>query len=555
MFHTAHQVTDATTALAEIMAIAADRRHHTTLEGYLQSVVSRARRWLGADRVLIYRFLPHQDAVIAVESVGERVQPLQGDLIYDPCFEADWIECYRQGHISQVEDVQRDNISPCYRGLLTQLQVQANLAVPIFCGSTLWALMIAHQCHHPRRWTELDRLMMQHLAHHLGQAIEQDQMQRQIQTERTLWTLALHTTESTLRRWVDQETLLNAITIRMRSSFDLDHILATTAAEVRDLFEAHRAVIYQLCGDGQRRVVQQALRPPYTAISLGHLLPETLPAEVMDRFCQGQPCAVDDIDQVPWVGEVFTFLQAFQVKSVMIAPISRCDQGPNLTPWGVLAIHSCQQRPWQPLEANMLQQVANQLAVAIHQAKLYGQLAQANQELNRLARTDALTQLANRRWLDECLRQEWQRLARQQQPLSVVLTDVDYFKSYNDTYGHAAGDHALSTIAQVIQTSVRCASDLAARYGGEEFALVLPNTDIDGAIQVVKAIQQALATLALPHGARDNQPTITLSFGIATQQPSPTVPWEQIVQRADIALYAAKAKGRDRYEIFQPPAP
>lgn len=198
----------------------------------------------------------------------------------------------------------------------------------------------------------------------------------------------------------------------------------------------------------------------------------------------------------------------------------------------------------------MLQQVADQLAVAIHQAELYAQLQQANQELARLAKTDGLTQLANRRWLDHYLRQEWQRLARQHQVLSVILADVDYFKPYNDTHGHAAGDQALMAIAQVIRHAAKRPADLAARYGGEEFAVVLPNTDTAGAVRVVESIQENLQRLALPHQARPGQPLITLSFGIATQVPQPQQRFDQIMQQADHALYAAKALGRNGYQIF-----
>lgn len=141
-------------------------------------------------------------------------------------------------------------------------------------------------------------------------------------------------------------------------------------------------------------------------------------------------------------------------------------------------------------------------------------------------------------------------MARLGHPLSVVLIDVDHFKAYNDTYGHAAGDQVLSAIARSIKNSVRRSTDLAARYGGEEFALVLPNTEAAGALQVVETIRQTLQKLALPHGAQAHQPFVPLSFGLATQTPTPTEPWEQLMHQADIALYAAKAKGRNRYDVF-----
>lgn len=372
-------------------------------------------------------------------------------------------------------------------------------------------------------------------------------------TARKQLELDLQAAQIALQRRISQERLLRSITTRMRSSLDLDQVLATTATDVRSLFEADRVVIYQLCGDGQRRVVQQAFCPPHQAVGADLLLPEALPKVFADRFQQGLPYWVDDVDAVIWPETTADFLHEFQVKSVMVAPIvlHNPDAETRASPWGVLAIHACDTlRQWQADEGEMLQQVADQLAVAIHQAELYAQLQQANQELARLAKTDGLTQLANRRWLDHYLRQEWQRLARQHQLLSVILADVDYFKPYNDTHGHAAGDQALMAIAQVIRSAAKRPADLAARYGGEEFAIVLPNTDTAGALRVVESIQEALQRLALPHQARPGQPLITLSFGIATQVPQPQQRFDQIMQQADHALYATKALGRNGYQIF-----
>jgi diguanylate cyclase (GGDEF)-like protein len=198
----------------------------------------------------------------------------------------------------------------------------------------------------------------------------------------------------------------------------------------------------------------------------------------------------------------------------------------------------------------MLQHFADQLTTALRQAELYRQLQAANQELDRLAKVDSLTQLANRRWLDDYLQHEWQRLARQGQPLSVILADVDFFKPYNDTYGHAAGDQCLIAIASAMREGVRRSADLAARYGGEEFALVLPDTDAAGAIRVVELVRYHLQRLALPHEASPSSDTITLSFGIATVIPTPDQATDSLLEAADQALYAAKATGRNQYQVF-----
>ncbi|NJO20582.1 MAG: diguanylate cyclase, partial [Spirulinaceae cyanobacterium RM2_2_10] len=143
-------------------------------------------------------------------------------------------------------------------------------------------------------------------------------------------------------------------------------------------------------------------------------------------------------------------------------------------------------------------------------------LQQANQELQRLATLDGLTQVANRRRFDEHLACEWRRLRREQQPLSVILCDVDYFKLYNDTYGHQAGDACLQQVAQVLGKMLKRPSDLVARYGGEEFAIILPNTTSAGACQVAEAVRAAIADLQIVHVKSTVSDYVTLSLGVAT---------------------------------------
>jgi diguanylate cyclase (GGDEF)-like protein len=148
-------------------------------------------------------------------------------------------------------------------------------------------------------------------------------------------------------------------------------------------------------------------------------------------------------------------------------------------------------------------------------------LQAANQELYRLANLDGLTQVANRRRFDECLDQEWRRMAREQQPLSLILCDIDFFKDYNDTYGHIAGDECLRQVASVLGKTVKRPSDLVARYGGEEFIITLPNTPLSGAVQVTTEIQTGIKDLHLIHAGSPNQ-NLTLSFGVVTVLPAVT---------------------------------
>jgi diguanylate cyclase (GGDEF)-like protein len=174
-------------------------------------------------------------------------------------------------------------------------------------------------------------------------------------------------------------------------------------------------------------------------------------------------------------------------------------------------------------------------------------LQSANQELHRMAYLDGLTQIANRRQFDERLTQEWNRMKRDHLPMSLILCDVDYFKKYNDTYGHQAGDDCLRHVGQAITAAICRPADLAARYGGEEFATILPNTNLDGATKVARAIQAQIKELQIPHRSSDVSAHVTVSLGVVSLFPDDQTTTEQLLIKADQLLYQAKSEGRDRF--------
>jgi diguanylate cyclase (GGDEF)-like protein/PAS domain S-box-containing protein len=172
-------------------------------------------------------------------------------------------------------------------------------------------------------------------------------------------------------------------------------------------------------------------------------------------------------------------------------------------------------------------------------------LQKANEELQRLAALDDLTQIANRRRFDERLNDEWRRARRDGAHLGLIIADIDYFKAYNDTYGHVRGDEILYAVAQAISATLKRPMDMVARYGGEEFAILLPNTDLQGAAQVAREIRSAIHDLKIKHRASKAGEHISLSFGVASVLPEGAAPAKSIVESADCALYRAKALGRD----------
>ena len=170
------------------------------------------------------------------------------------------------------------------------------------------------------------------------------------------------------------------------------------------------------------------------------------------------------------------------------------------------------------------------------------------QSLAVLATSDGLTSLANRRHFDDRLKEEWARARRDGTALSLLMVDVDYFKKFNDLYGHQAGDGCLKALAGVLAREARRPGDLAARYGGEEFVMLLPGTDEAGSAQVGERIRTALRELALPHAHNPISRIVTVSLGGATGWPNKDGPVDpmSLVAAADRALYAAKHEGRDR---------
>jgi diguanylate cyclase (GGDEF)-like protein len=180
------------------------------------------------------------------------------------------------------------------------------------------------------------------------------------------------------------------------------------------------------------------------------------------------------------------------------------------------------------------------LAVTLFLAREIGRRAQAEDKLEELATTDALTGLKNRRKFDAAIDSEWRRAARQKLPLALLMIDADHFKSYNDTFGHQAGDQVLIGVAICISDSVRRAGDCAARYGGEEFAVLLPGLSAEEALAVAETIRLKVQQWS-------DAPTVTtVSIGVASLTPAATMEWCELLKAADKALYAAKASGRNR---------
>lgn len=183
--------------------------------------------------------------------------------------------------------------------------------------------------------------------------------------------------------------------------------------------------------------------------------------------------------------------------------------------------------------------------------ELQKELEAKNVELERLSSLDGLTGIANRRIFDEFISNEWMRAARENSPLSLVLIDIDHFKTYNDNYGHQGGDDCLRKVAQALASNVHRPSDLVARYGGEEFVVVMPGTSKDGAITIADALRTSIDSMNLPHDYSSTSDHVTISLGVSTVVPTNESKAEELIEKADGALYKAKESGRNQYQVAE----
>jgi diguanylate cyclase (GGDEF)-like protein len=384
-------------------------------------------------------------------------------------------------------------------------------------------------------------------------------------------------TEAALRQQAEREKLMGKMLERIRQSLDLKEILQTTVAEVRQFLQTDRVLIYRCQAEGLGEIVVESSDPDKSnswnrqlssALNFGQL---NLSLSDWCPVCAIEDTYLRNVRALEEISRDSTFLAQHQIRAILTLPIwqsQSLNQHPNycLLPteegefnseepmtsnanylWGVLVAHNYSTaRKWQEWEIAFLQKLSTQVTLAIQQSELYAQLQNANQQLRQLAILDGLTGIANRRYFDRILNKEWKRLTREQQPLSLLLCDIDYFKDYNDTYGHPSGDHCLTEVAAVLKQATKRAADLVARYGGEEFAVILPNTNAKGALVVANAIRQKLHKLQLPHGKSAVSKYVTLSIGSATKIPNPNQNPSSLIKMADDALYRAKKAGRDR---------
>ncbi len=302
-----------------------------------------------------------------------------------------------------------------------------------------------------------------------------------------------------------------------------------------------------------RAVWSRGEKPP-VGIDRGYEAP--LAGSSLEKILQsGRPRIIPDLEQYLVENpdsENTRRIVAEGIRSNLTFPLTALG-----APVGFIFFSSSERDAYKEKHVQFLREIAGHLSLVVGKSKIYedllatkARLEEANRNLERLATADGLTGLANRRAFDERLDTEWRRATRSGAPLSFLLIDVDFFKGYNDRYGHLEGDDCLRTISTALAASLRRVSDFVARYGGEEFGVILSDCDLDGAAAVAENVRATVERLGIPHADSGISHAVTISVGVASIFPTAGKPPEELVSLADRALYQAKRRGRNRVVVL-----
>jgi PAS domain S-box-containing protein len=395
-------------------------RRSLDLQTIFKTAVREIRHFIATDRVGIFQFAPERDfdeGNFVAESVGNGFESILGAKIHDPGFGEELAKYYQKGRINIVEDIHAVGLLDSEVRVLSQFQVRANLVVPLFDGSQLWGLLCIHHCVAPRCWQESEINPIEHIAEQLGIAIQQATLYEKVQSELAIRWQA----EETIALQLRQQRTLGAIAQQIRNSLNIKEILATATAQVRELMMVDRVVIFRVLPDLKIRAVEEVVLPGYPSLVASDWERDRFSKEELEFYLLGQPRLIADARSDVWSLRLQQCVGMSEVQSKIVAPIllrgdertRRSRSHTQVKLWGLLSVHTCaSQRHWQEAEAQLLQQIADQLAIAIQQASLFEQLQQ---------------ELTERQQAETQLRQSNQQLAVSNQELARATRLKDEF--------------------------------------------------------------------------------------------------------------------------------
>jgi diguanylate cyclase (GGDEF)-like protein len=526
------------------------------------------RRLTGFDRVMVYQFLSDCSGVVVAEDKDAHLTPFLNHRYPASDIPKQARELYRRSALRIIPNVEYTpapimpmrspltdepldmsqcilrSVSPVHLRYLKNMGVGASMSVSLLPSGKLWGLIACHNA-----TAKFLPYEVQEKCRHVGHILSQQIWSREeVKAYRRRHELA-----------GAQSKLLGDL-----SGDDAHDTLLDLCAELQTAIPSNGVAV---CWRGS--VAKAGEVPPESCVRqlAMWLLHEKsqYPVFVTDRLSEHYSEAVQftaeasgllSITLVSDEPTILMWFRAEQVEEINWAGNPHEPAEPGISPGTLNPRKSFatwkeevrgRSTPWEPVVVESAEIFASRIAFVLQQRRvrdLNGLLRKANEQLSTLATTDALTGVANRRAFDEFLDREWARASRVSRPLALTIVDVDFFKQYNDFFGHLMGDECLKQVAQALQESRR-ETDFVARIGGEEFAIVLPDTDRDGARNVAEAARARIEKLRINH---PKSPTgfVTASFGVATRIPEETGTVQDLIQVADQALYDAKNSGRNR---------
>lgn len=527
------------------------------------------KRITGYDRVMIYRFLPDGSGSVIAEVKDSHLAPFLNHHFPASDIPKQALELYRRNPIRVIPKVAYTpaplvpavlpttthpldmsycglrSVSPVHIEYLKNMDVGASMSVSLLPQGELWGLIACHNTS-PRVVSYEARETCTHVGQILSQQIKAREESESYRIARELGAAR----DKVMRALVDAE--------------DPGRTLLNLRQDIKAFVRSHGIVIYRngLLAMAGRCPAEPQVRELLVWLNVRMQGSDFFVTDrLSEEYSEASPYAAEasGVLSVRLPGEGQTTLVWFRAEHVQEIKWAGNPHEPVMpgSRMGVLNPRKSfatwqekvrgRSRPWRQIEIESVQWFAPRAAFVIQQRnvrELNHLLGEANEKLASLAATDGLTGVPNRRAFDERLEAEWARANRSHGSLAMIILDLDFFKQYNDRYGHLKGDDCLKQVAQCLQIGRR-ANDLAARIGGEEFALLLPDTDLHGAATVAEALRSRIQGLQIPH-AESTSGVVTASFGVAAKTNDGTGPVEGLMKMADTALYEAKESGRNR---------
>lgn len=351
--------------------------------------------------------------------------------------------------------------------------------------------------------------------------------------------------------------LMQEISEKITTELNLEKVKLFIIDKVKEMFQADNvSIMFMNDKTGQLEIVAA-----FGTENIEKVVMRANEGIAGDIFISGQAEIINDVNS-----DIRFIPGSNRIHSMMCAPLKT----KNST-IGIINVSSNTPFDYTAANLNMFITLSSQVAIAIENTQYTEELekhrnhleimvkertkdlnealeklASANKLLEQLSFIDGLTGIANRRHFDELAKLEWKRALRDKQPLSLAMIDIDFFKTYNDTYGHQAGDDCLKKVANAFKSVLTRETDTIARYGGEEFVTILPNTDINGANAVTEEMRAKIESLGITHEKSSVHKWVTISIGVASMIPNTKFSLQTLIANADKALYAAKHKGRNQ---------